>query len=64
VLLGVFGAVALGRTFASLLFLASPVDPLALAVVAAILAATICLAALTPSRRAMRVPPILALRID
>ena len=62
--LGVVGAIALGRAFASLLFLTSPVDAPALAVVTAILALTVCLASLIPSRRAMRVAPLRALQGD
>lgn len=64
VLLGLGGAALLSRTLASVLFGVSPGDPLILAGGAAVLAAAALLASWLPARRAVRVDPAEALRLD
>jgi putative ABC transport system permease protein len=64
VVLGVAGASMATRTIESFLFQTSPTDPLTLAVVAASLAATGCLAALPPALRAAKVDPAVTLRAE
>jgi putative ABC transport system permease protein len=62
--LGLAGALALGRTARFLLYEIQPNDPWTLgAVVAAVLVTTLAAAAL-PARRAMRVDPVAALRAE
>ena len=60
--IGLSGAVLLMRSMRALLFEVGPADPLTLAGVAAILAATSVLACYLPARRAMLVDPVKALR--
>jgi putative ABC transport system permease protein len=60
--IGLSGAVLLMRSMRALLFEVGPADPLTLAGVAAILAATSVLACYVPARRAMLVDPVKALR--
>ena len=62
VLIGLVGAVALGRLLAGLVYQVSPTDPLTLGTVAALLLGVAALASLVPARRAMRVDPVSALR--
>jgi putative ABC transport system permease protein len=62
VALGVAAALALGRGMASLLFGVEPTDPVTLAAVAGVLAATAVGASYLPARRAARVDPATALR--
>jgi ABC-type antimicrobial peptide transport system permease subunit len=64
VAIGVLLSLAAGKLIASLLYGVSPRDPLALAVVVAVLLATGALAALMPAWRAARVDPVGALRSD
>jgi ABC-type antimicrobial peptide transport system permease subunit len=61
---GLIGSLALGRLLESLLFGISPTDPAALGAVIGGLAAVAMLAAWIPARRASRVDPVVALRID
>jgi putative ABC transport system permease protein len=60
--LGVAGALALGRYMRSMVYEVSPSDPLTLAAVAVVLCGSALLAAWMPARRAMRVDPMVALR--
>ena len=64
VAVGLVGALAASRLMTRLLFEVSPNDPLTLAIVAVTLAATVVIAALVPARRAMRVDPMVALRME
>ncbi len=64
VILGVVGAVALGRGVASVLIGVRPDDPATLAVVAAAAAVAGLGAAWPPARRAARTDPLAALRTD
>ena len=60
--LGLAGAYGLTRLLAKFLFGVKPSDPLAFSIVAATLIVVTLLAAFVPTRRAMRVDPIVALR--
>jgi predicted permease len=64
VVLGLGGAAVLTRLMESLLFGVTALDPLTYVVVAAILVGTGALAGYLPTRRAMRVDPMSALRAD
>jgi predicted permease len=61
---GIAGAVAVTRVFQSMLFGVDAADPITLAVVTGILAAVALLACYVPARRATRVDPLVALRVD
>lgn len=61
---GVLGALALTRTLQGLLFAVKPEDPATFAVVAVVLTGSAMLACLLPARRAARVDPVVALRLD
>jgi predicted permease len=63
-LIGIAGATAVTRVFQSMLFGVDPTDPVTLAIVAAILAAVALLACYIPARRATRVDPLVALRVE
>jgi ABC-type antimicrobial peptide transport system permease subunit len=60
--LGLAGAVALSGVLRSMLVGVTPGDPLTLAGVAAILSAVAIAACLLPTRRALRIDPLVALR--
>jgi putative ABC transport system permease protein len=62
--IGVAGALALTRVLKTLLFEVSPMDPLAFALAALLLAGVVALACWIPARRATRVNPLVALRCD
>jgi putative ABC transport system permease protein len=62
--LGLLGALALGRYLRSLLFAIQPTDPLTLVGVATLLAVVAAIACLLPALRAVRVDPMDALRGD
>ncbi|HEU4629929.1 MAG TPA: ADOP family duplicated permease [Gemmatimonadaceae bacterium] len=62
--LGVGGALALGRLLQGLLYAVRPGDPLTLVMVAALLALVAGLACLVPALRALRVSPMTALRVE
>jgi predicted permease len=61
---GIAGALAVTRVFRSMLFGVDATDPITLGVVAGILAAVALLACYIPARRATRVDPLAALRVD
>ncbi|MBP1635875.1 MAG: permease [Acidobacteria bacterium] len=62
--IGCLAALPLGRVVAGLIFGLSPRDPLAMAAAAGALALAACLACWIPARRASRVDPIAALRVE
>jgi predicted permease len=62
--LGVLASVGLTRLMASLLHEVRPMDPLTFLVAPAILASVALLASYLPARRAARVDPVVALRMD
>jgi putative ABC transport system permease protein len=64
VALGVAGAYAVTRVMARLLIGVTPTDPFTFAAVALFLTASAILACFVPARRATRVDPILALRVE
>jgi putative ABC transport system permease protein len=64
IVLGAIGAAWLSRYFTTLLFGIKPFDVLTYAAVAALLLATALLACYLPGRRAMRIDPMVALRIE
>jgi putative ABC transport system permease protein len=64
VVVGAIGAVAVTRLIATLLYDVSPTDPISFAAVALLLAAVGFLASYLPARRASRVDPLAALRVD
>jgi predicted permease len=61
---GLGGALLSNRFLAAMLYQVSPTDPVTIAVVAAALVAVAALASLIPSRSAVRVDPVLALRAE
>jgi putative ABC transport system permease protein len=61
---GIAGAVAVTRVFQSMLFGVNANDPVTLAVVAGILASVALLACYIPARRATRIDPLVALRVE
>jgi predicted permease len=64
VLLGAVGAFAATRTIESLLFGVAPTDPLTFGAVSGLLLAVAFVASYIPSRRALRIDPLTALRGD
>ena len=62
--LGVSAALALARAVKSLLFGITPTDPLTFLAVAGVLTAAAFVACYFPARRAMRVDPVVALRME
>jgi predicted permease len=62
--IGLAGAMALSRALTSLLFGVSPTDPLTLTVIVSLLTFITLLACLIPARRAARVDPMVALRVE
>ena len=62
--LGLAGAIALGRLMTGLLYEVRPTDPGTLALVSLVLAAVAMAACLGPVRRATAIPPLLALRAE
>jgi putative ABC transport system permease protein len=61
-LLGVAGALALGRVLATFIYGIAAYDPLTFAAVATLLAAVALLASIIPAYRAARIEPTRALR--
>lgn len=64
VVLGVPGALAMGRGMSALLYGVEPADPLALGGAALMLSAVTLIACAVPARRAMNTDPLVALRSD
>jgi putative ABC transport system permease protein len=64
VVVGLQGAVALGRVMSSLLFGVSATDPVTYAAVVLVLIAVAAAATWIPARRAARVDPVVALRYE
>jgi len=64
VLLGLAGAVALGRSMRAILVDTNPADPVVFTGVAALLGAIVLVAGWVPARRASRIDPITALRAE
>jgi putative ABC transport system permease protein len=64
VVVGLLGAVALGRVMSSLLFGVSATDPVTYAAVVLVLIAVAAAATWIPARRAARVDPVVALRYE
>jgi len=62
--IGLLLALLAGRLLASFLYQVSPIDPLALVLSGALLAAAALLACFLPARRAMKVSPVTALRSE
>ena len=63
-IVGLLGAVALGRFVASLLYEVNPVDPVTYMMVVGVLGPVAVLACWLPARHATRVDPITALRTE
>jgi putative ABC transport system permease protein len=61
-LLGLSGTYFVGRTMQSILYGVTPIDPIAMSTVAAVLLLSAALACLAPARRATQVDPMAALR--
>jgi predicted permease len=64
IVLGILGAFALSRLVASLLFGVSPADPATFGAVAAVIAGVAAVACVVPTRRATRVDPLAAIRME
>jgi len=61
---GLAGSIAATRALSRLLYGVSPLDPAVFAVVPLVLAASALVASVIPARRATRVDPMIALRVD
>ena len=64
VVLGAFASMACTRVLGSLLYGVSPADPLTFAIIALLVVAIALLASYVPVRRALRIDPAEALRVD
>jgi len=63
-MVGLFGAAAVTRYLAGMLYGLTPLDPATFAGVSVLFAAVATLAAWLPARRASRIDPLAALRAD
>ena len=63
-LLGIAASLALSRYAAGLLFGVTPRDPATFAIAISVLVVASLIAALIPAGRAMRIDPIIVLRVD
>jgi ABC-type antimicrobial peptide transport system permease subunit len=61
---GIIGSWILARALSGMLFGVQPTDPVTFACMVLILTAVACLAGYLPARRASRIDPMVALRID
>ncbi len=64
IIAGLIGALAITRVMTTLLFEVKPTDPVVFGVVAVLLGAVALLACYLPARRALNVPPTVALRCE
>jgi putative ABC transport system permease protein len=64
IVLGLAGTLGVTRLLASLLFGVTPMDPVTLAAVAALLVIVTLVASCVPALRASRIDPLMALRSD
>jgi predicted permease len=64
ILAGIAAAFGAGRLIASMLFGVTPADPFTFCVVAVILVLVALLAAIAPARRASRIDPVVALKVE
>jgi ABC-type lipoprotein release transport system permease subunit len=64
VVVGLVGAIAVGRAMRALLFNVAPVDPLTFIAMPVLLAAVAFVACIVPARRALGVEPAKALRAE
>jgi len=62
--LGVAGAVVITRVIRTFLWGITPTDPVTFMIVTAVLAVLALVACYVPARRALKIDPIIALRID
>ena len=62
--IGVVGSFAVGRLLESLLVRTSPTDPVTLVTIVVVLVGVSAVACLLPARRAARLDPMVALRIE
>jgi predicted permease len=62
--LGLLGALAVGRSISAFLYETSPVDTITFAAVPMLLIVVTVVACLTPARRAARIDPMVALRVE
>jgi putative ABC transport system permease protein len=64
VVVGLVGAIGLARLVRTLLFNVQPSDPTSYLITAGVLLSVAALACYIPARRAMRVDPIIAMRLE
>ena len=64
IVIGVIASLAFTRLMSSMLFQVRSMDPVTIAVMSAVVMATALLASFIPARRATRIDPMAALRIE
>jgi ABC-type antimicrobial peptide transport system permease subunit len=64
VVLGLGGALALGRFAGGLVFQLAPTDPVSIAAATVLMLAVAALASVVPAWRAARIDPVVALKIE